>query len=237
MEVSKKSWHFRLYNWFNEGKLPRIIDLCSYCRTVMFWAPLKVIFYFPALWLHKKSKLLSYLILIFLVGAIDAVLIRTFPDDGWTISYVFTLAIFYLFYYHPGLKKTVASDWKEGEETKFVRYTKQTGRVIETGFKYSVGWPLKTIFWTIWVKMYDFHKALFWSVLCLVLAAIFYGLYLVGWWWKALLGIAIFAIIMLLIYLLGSFFEGKWLSIKNSLVWQFLVAKKRKICPFIESRD
>lgn len=235
VEVSKKSWHFKLYNWFNEGKLPRIIDLCSYCRTVMFWAPLKVIF-FPASWLRKKSKLLSYLILILLVGAIDAALIFADPN-GWRISYIFTLVISYLFIFHPGLKKTAASDWKEAEDAKFVQYTKKTGRVIGTGLKYSVGLLLKTIFWTIWVKMYDCHKALFWGILCLVVAATFYGLYRIDWLWKVLITIAIFALIVLLIYLLDSLFEGKRVSLKNSLVWQFLVAQKRRICPFIELRD
>lgn len=233
MIVSKKSWHFKSYNWFNEGKLPNIIDLCSYCRTVFFWTPLKAIFYSPAAWLHKKSKLLSYLILVLLVGATDVLL--AIASGGWVWPYIFTIIILYLFIYLPRLNKTVSSDWNGAENTKFVRYTKKTGNVIGTGLNYFVGLPLKTIFWTVWVKMYNWHKALFWIVLPLAVAAIFYGLYLIGGLWTVLIIIAtlalIFALIFLFVWLLGKTDLG------NNLVWQFLLAQKRKICPFIEPKD
>ncbi|MFH1423461.1 MAG: hypothetical protein ABIG29_00705 [Candidatus Nealsonbacteria bacterium] len=235
VQVNKKSWHWRIYNWFNKGKLPPVIDLCSYCRTVFFWAPLKFIFT-PAVWLHKKSKSLSYLVLILLVLAINVVLIRTI-HDGWLLAYLFMTVIFYLFAYLPVLRKTVASDWTGAEDTSFRRYIEKAGSVSEVGFKYSVGLPVKTVFWTIWVKIYYFNKVLFWGVMCLVVAVIFYGLFLIGWWWKVLIGIAAVALVILLIYLVVSFFAGKKVSLKDSLVWQFLVAQKRKICPFIELID
>lgn len=243
MIISRKSWHFRVYRWFVEGRLPQIINLCSYCRAVMFWAPLKAIFYIPAVKLYRKGKLPFYSLTLLLIAGITAIIALYIHEWTWLAVFYWLYAIAMAVRFNKSLKKVVVSDWREAEETKFVQYTEKTGQIIGTGIgtglKYSVGLPLKTIFWTIWVKMWDFHPALFWSILTIAVAAIFYGFYLinVNLWWQVLAGIAAFVLLIWLIWLLVSFLEGKKVNLKDTLVWQFLKAQKQKICPFIEIRD
>jgi len=45
MQISRRSWHFRVYEWFNSGyPVPDSVNLCPYVRTVLIWAP----FFFAA---------------------------------------------------------------------------------------------------------------------------------------------------------------------------------------------
>lgn len=238
LEVSRKSWHFRFYNWFNEGKLPRIINLCSYVRTAIFWTPLKAVFYTPGERLYRKSKSLFYSVYLALIVAIAGILTWRW---GWEAGYYFVWATVIAIVTTKLSDKVIARDWEENKDTKFVQYTERTGQTIKTGFKYSVGLLFKTIFWTMWTKMYNFHQALFWSVLAIVVAAIWYGLVLVGVWWKVLAGIGALliaiAIIVGIVVLIDWLRKDRKVDLNNNIAWQFLKAKKRKICPFIELRD
>ena len=43
MQISRRSWHFRVYEWFNSGcPVPDSVNLCPYVRTVLIWAPLSL---------------------------------------------------------------------------------------------------------------------------------------------------------------------------------------------------
>ncbi len=50
MKVARSSWHYKVYNGWHVRKFyctretsynPRQLDLCSYCRVVFVWAPLR----------------------------------------------------------------------------------------------------------------------------------------------------------------------------------------------------
>lgn len=51
MEVSKKSWHMRVYLWWyshkysTDANYKTSTNLCPYMRVVLFWAPLRFIFW------------------------------------------------------------------------------------------------------------------------------------------------------------------------------------------------
>jgi hypothetical protein len=238
MIVNRNSWHFKLYNWFNEGKLPVFIDLCSYVRTVMFWAPLKAIFYSPAVWLYRRDKLYFYSTTASLIVIINILLI--FITHSWVASYLFIIGLIIVVPLIDRNKRIIAADWKEAKNTKFVQYTEKTQKAIETGLKYSVVLPFKTVFWTMWVKMYSFHKALFWSIFAIVAGAICLWLVLIGVWWKVLLTIG--GVISGTLIVVGIVFLVEWIKdrkagLTNNIIWQFLKAQKQKICPSIELRD
>lgn len=238
MIISKKAWHFKLYNWFVEGKLPPIINLCSYVRAVLFWAPLKAMFYNPGVKLHQKSKVLFYVILFILIGVIEAVLVW---QVDWLAALWLICMIFWLVYFIKTIQKTIVSDWKGAKDARPVQYTEKTWRVLRAALKYVLGVPLKTLFWTIWIKMYDFNKAFFEIALAIAVisavGAIFYGLYLIDFWWQALAIIGGSVFVMFLLAVITGLLEGRKVSIKNSIIWQFLKAKKEKICPIIKLED
>lgn len=50
MVVARNSWHARVYKWWYCNKYgsysyPRTTNLCPYMRAVMFWAPLRLLFW------------------------------------------------------------------------------------------------------------------------------------------------------------------------------------------------
>lgn len=43
MQISKNSWHYRVYSWFTDLQ-PESVNLCPYVRTVFLWAPARFLF-------------------------------------------------------------------------------------------------------------------------------------------------------------------------------------------------
>lgn len=50
MQISRRQWHTKVYLWWYEHKYGRpkqgaVTNLCSYVRAVLFWTPLRVVFW------------------------------------------------------------------------------------------------------------------------------------------------------------------------------------------------
>jgi FtsH-binding integral membrane protein len=49
MTIKRNSWHARIYAWWYTNKYnhinPDYINLCPYMRAVLFWAPLRMVFW------------------------------------------------------------------------------------------------------------------------------------------------------------------------------------------------
>ena len=176
MQVSRKSWHFKIFNWFDKGKTPRIIDLCSYCRTIVLWAPLKAVslylFYKPIAWFYGRNKLSGYLVAFCLATGIAIIL--GLVIRGWFWPFVFVYIVFIIFFTALDESEAIRADLKKAKETKIGEYTVKGIQVIKNGLLGTIFWLLKIVFYTIWKKLYHLHQVLFWMVLTATVAAIGY---------------------------------------------------------------
>ena len=240
MQVSRKSWHFKIFNWFDKGKTPRIIDLCSYCRTIVLWAPLKAVslylFYKPIAWFYGRNKLSGYLVAFCLATGIAIIL--GLVIRGWFWPFVFVYIVFIIFFTALDESEAIRADLKKAKETKIGEYTVKGIQVIKNGLLGTIFWLLKIVFYTIWKKLYHLHQVLFWMVLTATVAGIWWGLIAFGVWWNVLSYIIAIAVVVIVI--VGLLFLFGWirnLNLNDNLAWQWLKAKKRKICPFIEVKN
>ncbi len=250
LRVKRRSWHLRAYNWFNKGKRPRTMELCSYCRTVIFWAPLKAIFYAPWKYLFEKNKILFSLTMAAIAAGLCYLIWMLFGID--VLAAVGILIGVIAGCIGLGVVGAVAGvgvedlkyneNWQEFKEKKPVQCVKT---VVKTGAKvifwYPVILPLKVIFYTMWEKMFELSKVLFSIVLAIAVGLICWAVFVyLGTEVLIAIGISIgvlavtVGLIVLGIFLADCFGNIDW---DNNLPYQWILAKKHKICPFIEVED
>lgn len=250
LKVKRRSWHLRAYNWFNKGKKPRIMELCSYCRTVMFWAPLKAIFYAPWKYLFEKNKVLFSLSMAAIAGGLCYFIYTSFGMDvlatlGIIIGAIVACVIFVAGFALgcAGLEELKYNEgWQELKEKKPVQCAKTVAKTgAKVVFWYPVILPLKVIFYTMWKKMFELSKVLFSIVLAIAVGLICWAVF-VYLGTKVLIAIGIslgiltvtVGLIVLGIFLVDCFGNIDW---DNNLPYQWILAKKHKICPFVEVED
>src|SRR5271170_6404579 len=117
MKISVNTWHFQIFDfWFKEkhrgvsvedyqqryGHLPYDVNLCPYCRIVLFWGPLRWLFTPPRVWYIIGGVVLGLLSDIFkhhgwhglgIVGCIAAggtIAVGAIIGTVWTIEKIRT---------------------------------------------------------------------------------------------------------------------------------------------------
>lgn len=232
MDKKKKPRHRRVLKWFYEGEMPPFINLCRYVRTVMLWAPLKAIFYSPWRALFRKSKILFSLVMLSLFGAVITVLAFTVPSALIWIGIISAYILLRVLIKVGG--DVIEEKWRKADDTRFVQYSEKTGRVLRRTSWYVLGLPLETILWTVWVKIYDFSPVLLGIVLTIVVGGISWFLIFIGLWKAlAIIGVILVVVLILIIHIEIS----DRVDLNESLIWQWLKAKKSKICPIIDLRE
>lgn len=231
MNIDRKSWHFKIYDWYREGDIPRITNLCSYVRSVMIWAPLKLLYHFSEA-LFRKSKLSSWpcpkskKTLISIGFTLFAVLLASLalwvnPDVAFAVGFAFSWLVFLINSERLGKKL-------EQSDAKIVR----AGRKLPKAASYI----LKPIFCTFWEKIYNLNQVLFWIVLSSAVGSFMWMFVFVGAWQVPVVIGGIVGVVLLLI--LGSIIHDTLrFGSHGSILWQWIKAKKRKICPLIELRN
>ncbi len=127
MTIDKNSWHAVLYrawycskHWGNEPV--GAVNLCPYVRTVLFWAPLRLLF------LGRVTRWLSWPAL---VGAAEYLLWLKFHHKLFEVELAVLAAVFLLATF---VAIVGAAIWT-GAKTKNAPVTKSFGRVLTVWYE------------------------------------------------------------------------------------------------------
>lgn len=142
MHIRRRSWHARIYLWWYEHKYQSRdinektnVNLCPYMRTILFWAPLRLIFcdwvlgnYCLVSWLTMAvvvPKLLGYV--NYNSKIIFWIIEGTIVGGALLILTIYGLASLFNFLFPSKHRRELAESWQASE---FVKSAREFGQLL-----------------------------------------------------------------------------------------------------------